>query len=199
MRRLAAELGLGGSVEFAGLLEDPRAAIGRAHVVCLTSDSEGFPNALLEAMAMGRPVVATSVGGIPELVRDGVDGILTDASVDDVARGLERLLGAPATAEGDGDPRRRASEHLRARADGRGCRVRVPDGGPVSSIESAPAVTEELELEAAVRDTARVGMSAMGLRLASYAIGFVASVMIARPSVRRGEGSTPCRSPCSGS
>ena len=88
-----------GSVEFAGLLEDPRAAIGRAHVVCLTSDSEGFPNALLEAMAMGRPVVATSVGGIPELVRDGVDGILTDASVDDVARGLERLLGAPATAE----------------------------------------------------------------------------------------------------
>ncbi len=99
VRRLAAELGLGGSVEFAGLLEDPRAAIGRAHVVCLTSDSEGFPNALLEAMAMGRPVVATSVGGIPELVRDGVDGVLTDASVDDVARGLERLLGAPATAE----------------------------------------------------------------------------------------------------
>jgi L-malate glycosyltransferase len=99
LRRLAAELGLEGSVEFAGLLQDPRAAIGRAHVVCLTSDSEGFPNALLEAMAMARPVVATAVGGVPELARDGVDGILTDTSVDDVARGLERLLGAPAIAE----------------------------------------------------------------------------------------------------
>ncbi len=58
----------------------------------------------------------------------------------------------------------------------------------MSSIESAPAVTEELELEAAVRDTARVGVSAMGLRLASYAIGFVASVMIARSLGPTGRG-----------
>jgi glycosyltransferase involved in cell wall biosynthesis len=47
-----------------------------ADVVLSTSQSEGCPNALLEAMAMGRPIVATAVGGTTELVRDSVDGVL---------------------------------------------------------------------------------------------------------------------------
>jgi glycosyltransferase involved in cell wall biosynthesis len=48
-------------------------------IFALTSETESFPNALLEAMATGRCVVASNVGGVPELVRDGVNGLLFDA------------------------------------------------------------------------------------------------------------------------
>jgi glycosyltransferase involved in cell wall biosynthesis len=87
------ELGVESSVTFAGEVIDPRPYLRAAHVVALVSDHEGFPNALLEAMATGRPVVATRVGGIPELVRDGQDGFLTSLDPADIAAHLARLLG----------------------------------------------------------------------------------------------------------
>jgi glycosyltransferase involved in cell wall biosynthesis len=50
----------------------------------------------MEGMACGKPVVATKVGGIPELVRDGVDGILVEAGDEDaLAKSIIRLLGDP--------------------------------------------------------------------------------------------------------
>jgi glycosyltransferase involved in cell wall biosynthesis len=58
----------------------------------MTSDHEGFPNALLEAMSQGRPVVATRVGGVPELVRDGEDGFLTSGDPVEIAARLRSLL-----------------------------------------------------------------------------------------------------------
>ena len=76
---LASSLDLGDRVEFAGQVPDVRPFVERARVVALTSDHEGLPNALLEAMAMGRPVVARAVGGVPELIEDGREGWLTDA------------------------------------------------------------------------------------------------------------------------
>jgi glycosyltransferase involved in cell wall biosynthesis len=93
IERLAGELGLLDAVVFAGRVDDPRPFLRRAHVAALTSDEEGFPNALLEAMAMGRPVVATRVGGIPELVRDGLDGWLTSVDPSEIARRLVEVLG----------------------------------------------------------------------------------------------------------
>ena len=50
----------------------------RSEIGCLSSDSEGLPNAVVEYMAAGLPVVATAVGGIPEVVVDGVTGALAD-------------------------------------------------------------------------------------------------------------------------
>lgn len=92
VRRRVMVLGLGAAVEVMGELLDVRSVIARAHVVALTSDHEGFPNVLLEAMAAGRPVVATAVGGVPELVRDGVDGILVPPHPGALATAIVRLL-----------------------------------------------------------------------------------------------------------
>jgi glycosyltransferase involved in cell wall biosynthesis len=89
---LATELGLDRNVTFVGQVTDPRPYVGRSHVAALTSSHEGFPNAILEAMAMGRPVVATRVGGIPELVRDGVDGFLTSLEPESIATAIQALL-----------------------------------------------------------------------------------------------------------
>lgn len=66
-----------------------------ADVVCLTSHSEGCPNVVTEALACGRPVVATAVGGVPDLVRDGENGFLIeprDAAL--AADRIARALGA---------------------------------------------------------------------------------------------------------
>ena len=66
---LHAELGLGSHFVFAGPTEDPYGVVARADIALLTSMSEGSPITVLEAMASGRPVVATAVGGVPEAVR----------------------------------------------------------------------------------------------------------------------------------
>ena len=54
----------------------------------LTSKNEGTPVALIEAMAAGVPVLATAVGGVPDVVTDGETGVLTGQSAADVARAL---------------------------------------------------------------------------------------------------------------
>jgi glycosyltransferase involved in cell wall biosynthesis len=56
-------------------------------------DRDGFPNVLAEAMAMGVPVVSTPISGIPEMIEDGVHGLLVDGSPEALADAIERLLG----------------------------------------------------------------------------------------------------------
>jgi glycosyltransferase involved in cell wall biosynthesis len=67
---------LAGSVHLLGRREDVFALMRVADVVALPSRHEGHPLALLEALALARPVVATRVGGVPEIVTDGVSGFL---------------------------------------------------------------------------------------------------------------------------
>lgn len=77
LARLVADLRIEHSVEFLGVRDDTDALLREAHLLVLASYTvECFPYAVLEAMAAGRGVVATDVGGLPELVDDGVTGRL---------------------------------------------------------------------------------------------------------------------------
>jgi L-malate glycosyltransferase len=76
LERLAGQLGIAERVHFLGFRLDGPAILARAAISVSASYAEGISNAILEAMAMRLPVVATAVGGSPELVRDGVNGFL---------------------------------------------------------------------------------------------------------------------------
>jgi glycosyltransferase involved in cell wall biosynthesis len=78
LEREAGELGLSGKVHFIGVRDDVPAVLKLMDVLVLSSLSEGSPNVVLEAMAAGVPVVAMRVGGVPEVVEDGVSGFLVD-------------------------------------------------------------------------------------------------------------------------
>jgi glycosyltransferase involved in cell wall biosynthesis len=79
LRELAATLGLGDRLVFTGLTRDMESVYAATDLLMLTSDTEGTPHVLLEAMGSGIPVVATEVGGIPEFVTSGEHGLLVNA------------------------------------------------------------------------------------------------------------------------
>jgi glycogen(starch) synthase len=101
LERQAAELGLAGQIEFLGWIPPARvpAVIDTASVVVVPSREEAFGIVALEAAAMARPVVATRVGGLPEVVVHGCTGLLVereDAAAVEAA--VEWLLGHPEAA-----------------------------------------------------------------------------------------------------
>ena len=92
------ERGLEDTVLLLGLRRDVADVLAALDVVAFSSDREGTPLAVMEAMASGKPIVATRVGGVPDLVEDGVHGLLVPrrdsrALADSIARLLrdERL------------------------------------------------------------------------------------------------------------
>lgn len=91
--RLAVELGIGRSTVFAGRVTDVSGYLGKLAVGVICSDSEGFSNAVLEYMLRGCAVVATSVGGNLEVVRDGETGLLVPPGNEvALASALKRLV-----------------------------------------------------------------------------------------------------------
>lgn len=104
-------LGIVEKVHFVGKQQDVAKWLQASDVFVLFSDFEGFPNAVLEGMAAGLPVVCTKVGGIPELVRDGEDGALVPLGDEAAAvEALVSLLGDPVRARAVGQAGRRRVE-----------------------------------------------------------------------------------------
>jgi len=93
LQALAKTLGISQHVEFVGDCDNVAAYLGTADIYVQPSRDEGLPNAVLEAMAAGLPVVASDVGGNRDLVEDGVTGILVRSeSIDELAGAISRML-----------------------------------------------------------------------------------------------------------
>jgi glycosyltransferase involved in cell wall biosynthesis len=90
-------LRLGHFVRFLGTLADPWPLLAAADIFALPSLWEGMPNALLEALAAGRPAVATAVGAVPEMVVDGREALVVPpGDTGALARALAELAASPA-------------------------------------------------------------------------------------------------------
>ena len=93
LRAQASELGIADAVRFAGLRPQHPSFHYLFDISVLSSVSEGFPNSLVEAMAAGRPIVASRVGGVPDAVHDGENGLLVPAgNADAFAEAISTLL-----------------------------------------------------------------------------------------------------------
>lgn len=79
LRAAKEDLQLGDRFRFLGYQADPVRVLAAGDIFCLSSRYEGLPIALLEALAMGLPVVSTAVGGVPTVITDGVEGRLVPA------------------------------------------------------------------------------------------------------------------------
>lgn len=87
------QLGLTGRVHFLGLRTDIPDVLGAADIFALSSDWEGNPLSVIEAMAAGLPVVSTAVGGVPELLQDGQEGfIVQPGHAEQLSQAMVRLL-----------------------------------------------------------------------------------------------------------
>jgi glycosyltransferase involved in cell wall biosynthesis len=97
IRALHATLGLDGYVDILGYRQDAIRVLAGCDLFALASVYEGLPVALMEALAVGLPIVATAVGGIPGAVREGVEGLLVPAGRPELlADAIESLVRDPA-------------------------------------------------------------------------------------------------------
>jgi glycosyltransferase involved in cell wall biosynthesis len=93
LQRLASQLGIERLVTLAGFQRDTKPYYAVATAVAVPSHSEGSPNVVLEAMAAGLPIVANAVGGVPEILEEGVTGLMVPArNPEGMAHALRRVL-----------------------------------------------------------------------------------------------------------
>lgn len=92
LERLARDLGIAPIIHFLGPVADPRGLIAAGTVFVLTSSQEGLGTAILDAQAVGVPVVATAAGGIPELLRDGAGILAPPGDVAGLAEGIAQVV-----------------------------------------------------------------------------------------------------------
>ncbi len=109
LRQRVSDLGLDKAVEFLGYVADTGTVYREADFFLLSSDTEGSPISLIEAMAFGLPIVATSVGSVPEMVAKGLEGaIVPPGDVQELVQAFRALAA-------DKDTRSRMGQHARRR------------------------------------------------------------------------------------
>lgn len=119
LERRAATLGLDGRVRFLGALdrEGVLALFRAADASLLSSTWENFPHTVVESLAVGTPVIATDVGGVSEVVRDGENGLLVPPGDEEaLATAVRRLVGDTALREALAARASASVEHLRTEA-----------------------------------------------------------------------------------
>jgi glycosyltransferase involved in cell wall biosynthesis len=110
LRARHAELALGDRFRFLGQRDDVLRLLAGADAFVLASRHEGLPVALMEATSVGRPIVASRVGGIPQVLEDEVDALLVPAGDPDaLAHAMKRLAKDP-------ELRRRLGQHAKQRS-----------------------------------------------------------------------------------
>ncbi len=144
LKEFTSTLGIAANVKFTGFLDQAAltALFAESHIFLHPSetaggDTEGVPNAMLEAMASGMPVVATRHGGIPEVVVSGESGLLCE-EVDPagLCAALERIARRSRAVPEPVEERRRArARAIRRRASDRGGGGYLPRGGASSCFE----------------------------------------------------------------
>ena len=104
LQRMVSEYGISDRFQFCGAVSDIRAHLDDASVFVLPSRSEGFSNALVEAMAAGLPVVATDVGGNAEAVENGASGLIVPSEdVSALIEAITIILENPSRAQAMGE------------------------------------------------------------------------------------------------
>lgn len=115
LEKLIASLGMKNRIFLPGVIPDVADQIGRASLFLLVSYSEGVSNALIEAMALGLPVIATDVpgGGTQELIRHGVDGwVIPTGDEAALTKAMDMLLSDRELADRLGERAHRIQERL---------------------------------------------------------------------------------------
>ena len=137
------ELGLSDRVFLLGHRLDVPAVLSRVRAACLCSSAEGLSNALMEAMAARLPIVATAVGGNPELVRPGENGLLVPYG--DARSLAEKLIELLSDERGAAEMGRRGRARVEVEltlsrmAEGHGAVYRqVLDGPPAAAAAFTP-------------------------------------------------------------
>ena len=141
LRARARALGLGERVRFPGHVP-AREALAQLAVFVLSSHMESAPLALLEAMTAGVPVVATRVGGVPELVPDGAGLLVAPGDPEALAAAIASLLDDPARASAQAAAARR---HVEAEGGAAGMTERtlaLYEGGPAVKVLLATPGTD---------------------------------------------------------
>ena len=110
----AEELGLKDSVRFLGSQSNVYPYLHEADIFLLPSRYEGMPMTIIEAMGTGLPVVATAVGGVPDMIRDGESGLLTNTDARNISQACARLVSDPALREKLGQNARKESVRFSA-------------------------------------------------------------------------------------
>ncbi|MBI4245101.1 MAG: glycosyltransferase family 4 protein [Planctomycetes bacterium] len=93
---LAERVGVSCNVIFTGILPDPRAVVSLMDIFVLPSREEGYGLVLLEAMSYGKPVIASRVGGVPEIINENETGVLVRPDdTQELAEAINLILGTP--------------------------------------------------------------------------------------------------------